>query len=113
MESYFGDLLTKDNAFKQSQVFSVFVNVCVNIRKSSQKMRKDVYLRHFMHQAAIQILKTTEQFTKLAKDSVWFLVLFYSCASYILENSEFINWKFIDQHISKEEYFRGLTEFKN
>jgi hypothetical protein len=30
-----------------------------------------------------------------------------------LENSEFINWKFINQHLKKEEYFRGLSEFKN
>jgi len=59
MESYFGDLLTRDNAFKQSQVFSVFINVCVNMRKSSSQMRKQTYLRHFMHQASIQILKTT------------------------------------------------------
>lgn len=84
MESYFGDFLTKENAFKQSQVFSVFVNVCVNMRKSSDKMRKDIYLRHFMHQAAIQLLKTTEQFSKISKDSVWCLTLFYTCASYIL-----------------------------
>ena len=30
-----------------------------------------------------------------------------------MENSDFINWKFIDQHLTKEEYFRGLSEFKN
>lgn len=112
MESYFGDLLTKESAFKQSQVFSVFINVCVNMRKSSQQMRKDIYLRHFMYQAAIQTLKATEQFSKLPKDSVWFSVLYYACANYILENSDFINWKFIDQHLTKEEYFRGLSDFK-
>ncbi len=83
------------------------------MRKSSQQMRKEIYLRHFMYQASIQILKTTEQFSKISKDSLWFLVLFYSCASYILENSEFINWKHIDQHLTNEEYFRGLTDFKN
>ncbi len=66
-----------------------------------------------MYQSAIQILKTTEQFTRLKKDSVWFLVLYYSCACYILENAEFINWKYIYEHLTKEEYFRGLTAVKN
>jgi hypothetical protein len=101
MESYFSELLTKESAFKSSQVFSVFINVCVNMRKSSQQMRKDIYLRHFMYQAAIQILKATDQFSKLPTESLWPTVLHYTCAGYILENSEFINWKLIDQRLTK------------
>ncbi len=76
-------------------------------------MRKEIYLRHFMYQAAIQVLRTSEQFSKLERDSVWFYALHYTCACYILENSDFINWKYVDQHLTREEYFRGLTEFKN
>lgn len=64
-------------------------------------MRKDIYLRHFMYQAAIQILKATDQFSKLPTESLWPTVLHYTCAGYILENSEFINWKFIDQRLTK------------
>jgi len=37
-----------------------------------------------MYQSAIQILKTVEQFSKLDRKSVWFMVLHYSCANYIL-----------------------------
>lgn len=48
-----------------------------------------------MYQAAIQILKTTEQFSKLDRNSVWFEALYYSCANYILENSEYINWQYV------------------
>lgn len=40
-----------------------------------------------MYQSAIQILRTTEQFTRLPKDSLPFLVLHYETACYILDNS--------------------------
>lgn len=66
-----------------------------------------------MYQAAIQILKTTEQFSKLDKNSVWCVALYYSCANYILENSEYINWQYVEKHLPREDYFRGLTEIKN
>jgi hypothetical protein len=55
-----------------------------------------------MHQAAIQILKNTEQFTRLPKDSVIFLALFYELSNYIIDNSQFINWAFIEKHLTRE-----------
>jgi len=35
------------------------------MRKNSGQMKKDVYLKHFILQAAIQTLKITEQFSRM------------------------------------------------
>jgi len=35
------------------------------MRKNSSQMKKEVYLKHFILQAAIQTLKITEQFSRM------------------------------------------------
>jgi hypothetical protein len=40
MEQFFGQMFNKEDAFNPTPIFGVFVNICVNMRKESSKMKK-------------------------------------------------------------------------
>ena len=55
-----------------------------------------------MHQASIQALKMSEQFTKIPKNSLPFLALNYMVGTYVLEHGKYISWEYIDNNMARE-----------
>jgi hypothetical protein len=49
----------------------------------------------------------------LPKTSIPSLVLNYEASKYILTHGNFINWSYFEEHFSKQDYLRGILNFKN
>ena len=110
LESFFGDKINIDKIFNFSELFRVFIGICIQMRKRKTEFAKTDYTREFVKQSAIQAIYNFDSYGRISTDDAVASMVQYLIISYILDNGKYINWDYLK--IEPSKFFEGVHEAK-